>query len=36
MSEKDLIGPKVLVFLGDDMELGMTSCLNSNLGRNFK
>jgi hypothetical protein len=27
------LGPKVLVLLGDDMELGMTSYLNSNFGR---
>jgi hypothetical protein len=35
MSEKDLIGPKVLVFLEMTWSWEMTSYLNSNFGRNL-
>jgi hypothetical protein len=35
MKCKDLLGSKGVSFLGDEMELGMTSYLNSNFGRNL-
>jgi hypothetical protein len=35
MKCKDLSWSKGVGFLGDEMELGMTSYLNSNFGRNL-